>query len=106
MSDVEMQSMRHKHLKMQQNCSFELADQENDYLFNQGKNTLNYKPSTGLGTIINKIDAAANELSHFAKEQTLSSIGHEDDFHPDGTYFHGFNFTQKNPQKSTTNINV
>lgn len=50
MSDVEMQSMRHQQLRMQQNCSFELADQDNDYMMKA--KTLNYKPSTGLGTII------------------------------------------------------
>ena len=71
----------------------------------KGANTLNYKPSTGLGTIIHKIDAAANELSQFTKEQTLSSIRHEEDFQPDGTYFHGLNFSQNIPHQSTA-INV
>ena len=58
-----------------QNCSFELADQDNEYLLSIPSNTLNYRPSTGLGTIINKIDAATQEFDHhFKKEQTLSSI--------------------------------
>lgn len=105
MSDVEMQSMRHQQLRMQQNCSFELADQDNDYMIYKGANTLNYRPSTGLGKIIHKIDAATNELSHFTKEQTLSSIRNEEDFQPDGTYFHGLNFTQNIPHQSST-INV
>lgn len=56
MSDVEMQNARYQQLKMAQNCSFELADQETECYFEQER------PSTGLGTIINKLDAVTMDF--------------------------------------------
>jgi hypothetical protein len=55
MADDDISSIRQQHIKMVQNCSYELADEENEYELN--------RPGTELGKMIQKLDMAIQQAS-------------------------------------------